>query len=270
MATKTAVTAKGGDSTIEQVTVSFKDSEGKEQTETLNLHKSVLALISEGMSQAVKLEGFWRKNCVPIVEEFFGEDPFPNMAKDDLVKELRKSEHVTRMYAVFQTRHKDWPLAQRQQNIAKNNPESEEGKTAIMAYRGIIASVRATANNQAVKVCRYYAEEKKGDKSAEQREQQSARQMIEETIADWSAKVATQRGVFKLAAEKVLLNAAIESLREVLADNTRALSIAARTSLIALDVAKDVKPVGRAAQFAAQKAGEVATLTAEEYEATQQ
>lgn len=258
--TAAAVAATAKSTTDELLTLSIKDAEGKSVEREVAVAKAVLSLIKDGMAQATKLEEFWKRNADRIVEEFFGADPFPNMTAADMLAEFRADGRLDVMYAVFQTRHPEWSRAQAAKVRSANNPESDDAKNAADIYRSAILKIRRTANNQAIKVCRYYADSHGADKSSEEREQPGARQIIETAIADWSAKVASARGVFKLPAERVLLGMAVDALRASLVDYSKRKAGEQPTSLLSLD-----KPVGRAAQAAAQMAGEVATLTPEEY-----
>lgn len=243
------------------LTVEFKGEDGKVITRDLSVASKVLSLIASGMTQATKLEAFWKTNADAIVEEFFGADPFPNMSPSDMLSEFRASAELDTMYAVFQTRHPEWNRAQGLKQTAANNPQTDEGKNAADAYAGAIKTIRRTANNQALKVCRYYADAHGVSQAADEREQPGARQIMEAAIADWSARISTARGTFKLPAERVLLQAGIDGLRAALTADTLRKAQAQPTSLIGLE-----KPVGRAAVAAAQQAGEVVNLTPEQYE----
>jgi hypothetical protein len=247
-------------SDVQLISVEFKDADGKTIVKDLAVTGKVLAAIKSGMSQATKLESFWKDNADLIVEEFFGADPFPNMSPSDMLSEFRASAEVDTMYAIFQTRHPEWNRAQGLKAKAAADSKSDEGKTAGDAYASAIKTIRRTANNQALKVCRYYADAHGVSQASEEREQPGARQIIEAAIADWSARIATARGTFKLPAERVLLQAGVDALRAALLADTIRKVEGMPTSTLSLD-----KPVGRAAQAAAQQAGEVATLTPEQY-----
>jgi len=260
------------DTTLQMVSVTIKGEDGKEKIIEKALHKSILATITQGMGQAVKLENFWRDNADAVVEDFFGADPFPNMTRDAMTAEFRASEQLDVMYAVFQQRHPEYSKAATLLGESQDDPKSDKAQTAADAYKTQIARIRTTANSQALRVVKYYVDTHCTDAVAEQREQETAVSLIEATIKDWANRATLKRGNFKLQAELDILNEGIDALREVVIQAKRARKATAPSSLLDLAVAgqdmHDKAKVGiKTAQRdrSVEKASGVVVMTPEQY-----
>lgn len=247
------------------VSISIKGENGEQQIRDVAVSKSILGKIKEGMAQASKLEAFWKTNADAIVFEFFGEDPFSGSSKADMMSQFRASEEMSVMYAVFQTRHPEFARAERLAIQAANNPESDAAKDAKDALTSLMRTIRATSNNQAAKVCRYYADEHAADKAAEQREQSDAWGLIDEAVKDWANRCTLARGQFAKDEQRAILNGAVEALRVYVRQTRAMLASRVPTSTLSLKRPTDAHPVGRAAQAAVQKAGDVKVMTPEQY-----
>ena len=263
--TARAVAQAFGDSTRELVTVILKGKDGKDHAESRSVSKAVLAIISEGMKLSDKLESLWKDNADKIIGDFY--KAVPKGTKAEIMKFFRESEEIDTMYQVFQQRHPQYGKAQKW--LEESKVGGEEGDKSKAAYNAAIRTIRATAMNQAIKVCGYYAADHATDKKSDTREQETARSLIEAVIHDWANRVTLGRGAFKEADEKALLNAGIDALRKVL-DNERMAKARKLSKKNPQNVLGLGKPVGRAAQAAAQKAGEVTVLTGAEAQAAVQ
>ena len=216
--------AAKGDSVV--VHVSF----GKDKEEDFRLDRNVYGLLRSGMEQAEKVVAYWKSNAQTIGAAFWDLTQFEGEARAVILRDLRgkKGEENGKPYArlfaslVQATGYwqKKLTADQRMSNHEKGSPEYDDAKRLSNSYA---RDAQGVAGQQCRAILGHLADQLSGqDKESGEREQKSARQLIEGTVTDWAALIVAGRGLFALPAERQLLGDAVQALREVLARSLKA------------------------------------------------
>jgi hypothetical protein len=223
--------AKSANKLLDKGTVVIQVSYGKDKNEDYRLDRTTYAVLKQGMTRAEKVAAYWKINCVAIVKAFWkhGPEEWEGMTASQVVKDLRgqsdeERKPYTRLFSALAQSSPAWTRAESQdvkaKRYAKGSEEYEDCKALAKKH---YESARKLASTQAQAILRHFAAEACSEDAtaADTRERKSARMLIEETIADWNVLVHNAKGVFELAAERVLLGKGLEALRNVLAQDRK-------------------------------------------------
>lgn len=201
----------------------------KGKTEDFSIAPKVAAILTDGMEKAVGLDTFWYDNAETIVHEFWGtqiESECEGETRSAILKLLRgdkdnaeSQKSYGKLFAALAQSSKYWQRSESAAARMNNHPKGSEAFDNEKTLRDQFKEkARKLASRQAQAIIGHYATMKAGEDAAGgQREQMGARATIETTIADWQALIGNMRGVYALPAERALLGAACDALRQVLA-----------------------------------------------------
>jgi hypothetical protein len=237
--------------------VEVKDEKGEVKSERVLVDATVESILSVGMKAAAKADNTWRDNFELIIKAFWPKyEPASTDKASAIRTALRDSAEYQKLEGVLMAEHSDAPrLTQALADLAKCAKGSEQADNAQLIVNGLKERVRRVAQRQAITIVSYYADAHGADTSGASKEPKTARELIEETIVDWSAKIESKRRPFDLAGERALLSAAVEALRGV-------------TSKSLQDLADNLgKRIAQPITHPERAAGKVKLLSKEEVEA---